>query len=723
MSCEYLIIRSLLISVLILLNGLLSAQTGFRDSRMKGVDMAVQEFLDDWFVPGGASVAISKNGRLVYLRGFGNVNNTSQRSVYPENKFRVASVSKPITAVAILQLIQEGKLGFDDTVFGVNGILHEYTESADQRINEITVYHLLHHLGGWGESPMFRSLQVAEEMQVSPPPGQEIFIRYMLKRNLQNDPGTSYRYSNFGYLVLGKIIERISGQTYGDFVNENIFQKIGANSFVLAVNDPDSQDIDEAHYFSNHTAASIYGDGSVVPWQYGGFDIEVMDAHGGWSSTASDLIRFATAVDGDQSRPDILSPFFRQLMVTPTSHSNYAKGWVVGNGNMWHVGSLPGTTAEVVGIGSEDVVFAIAVNYRPENNASRFNDEMDAAMWKGILSVTEWPEYDLFTDDPVPISPEDGDVISKIQLDTNREYQSVVWDGEYAWIQAKNTWHQVDKVSGLTGVSFSLSDHPDHVIKGAAWSEANQTLFLSYQHEGDQEVWEIDKNGERISSWATGLGPDQRGLAIYHDEIWIGRSGNVFSRFDLLGQRLTDVELDETIHSPMGLEWIGDDLWVVDSIDNAINIFKYDEVNLLLNLDMVVPAPYHGLFDLSFSGNDMLASGLNNNVLHLLSAGDVISAVGHTNSDVSWCNNYPNPFNSNTTIEFKVPHSAFLNLSVYNIQGQKIRDLVHEFKRAGTYTVDWDGNNNFGNKVSPGIYFCEIWSKEFAARKKMILLE
>lgn len=699
-------------------------QTGFKDPRMKGVDSAVQKFLNDWFVPGGATVAISKDGRLVYERGFGEVNNTSERRIYPENKFRVASVSKPITSVAILQLIENGQLNFDDIVFGSDGVLNEFSPIDDSRINDITIYHLLHHLGGWGEAPMFKSLQVADEMGVPPPPSQSIIIEYMMGKSLDNKPGSSYKYSNFGYLVLGRVIERISGVPYEDFINEHIFNEIGATSFVLAVNNPDSQNLEEAYYFSYRTAESVYGDGSIVPMQYGGFDIEAMDSHGGWVCKASDLIRFATSVDGNSSRPDIISPLTRQFMITPSSHSNYAKGWVVGNGNMWHVGSLPGTSAETVGIGNGNITFTIIVNFRFESNTNLFNSEMDAAMWDGINSVSEWPEYDLFTDTPEPIEPEEGDVINEIELDTTTNWGSVVWDGNSAWVlrEVDNNWYEVDKLAGLTGASFSNPEGAQSDTKGAAWSTTKESIFSNQNELNEGEVWEFDKNGIKLNSWSTGLGIHQRGLAIHHDEIWIALPGSIIYRFDMAGQKLDDVILDVSLQSPMSIEWVDGDLWVNDSIDNLIRIFDYSEETLELSKKMDIPAPYSGLTGLSFTGDEVLATGLTNNILYWLKTANT-TAVGDVISDVNLTYNYPNPFCSTTTINYSINEPAKVSLVVYNIQGQEVANVVNEFKVAGKYSVNWNCTSDNGNKVVPGIYFYKIRSGKYSALKKMIMIE
>ena len=701
----------------------LLGQTGYRDNRMSGVDNAIQQFLNYWYVPGGASVSISKDGRLVYERGFGEIDNTSSRRVYPENKFRIASISKSITAVAIMQLMENNQISLYDKIFGADGILDEYSPTSDSRINDISVYHLLHHLGGWGEAPMFNSLYIADQMGVEPPPNQSVIIEYMMEKNLNADPGTEYQYSNFGYLVLGRVIERITNRSYEDYITENIFDVIGANSFLLAKNKLEEQNPEEAYYFSFLTGESIYGDGTIVPIPYGGFDIEVMDSHGGWVSTASDLIRFATSVDGYPSRPDIISVATRQIMITRSAYSDYAKGWVVGNGNMWHSGSLPGTSSETVCSSSQAITFTIVMNFRIENNINGFMGAMDAAMWEGINSVTEWPEYDLFMETPDAIDPDEGDVIKEIVLNKTN-WGSIVWDGYSSLILNKddNNWYVMDNQTGLTGDSFINPDGALSDASGADWSTANETIFTNQHNLSDGEVWEIDKNGIKRNSWSTGLGNNSRGLAIRDSEIWLALPGNTIYRFGLMGTKLDNVTMDISINSPVSLTWVNNRLWVNDSIDNLVRIFDYSEKKSALTMIKEIPAPYTGLVDMTYTGNEILSTSTNNDIIYWIKT-DNANTTEQINAVVDLIQNYPNPFSNSTVINYTVKEPTVLNLSIYNIQGQKIATLVNEFQKPNNYSVQWNCSDDKGNKQKSGIYFYMLKSNKSSVMKKMILIK
>ncbi len=205
------------------------AQTGVYVPQLASFDNAMLNLMSTYNVP-GAQLAITRQGRLVYNRGFGFADTATRDSVYPHSIFRVASVSKTITAVACMKLFEQGLLILDARVFGSNGILNDeiYKNIIDPKDTLITVRMLLHHSGGWNRNisgdPMFNAWNIASTMGVPAPPSPEDVIRYVLENKyLDYTPGTQSHYSNFGYCVLGRVIEKITGLTYENYVRSNIF--------------------------------------------------------------------------------------------------------------------------------------------------------------------------------------------------------------------------------------------------------------------------------------------------------------------------------------------------------------------------------------------------------------------------------------------------------------------------------------------------------------------
>src|SRR5688572_6817044 len=193
---------------------------------MESFDQVISDLMKTHKVPGGA-VAVVKDGRLVYARGFGYADVENKVTVAPHALFRIASVSKPITAVAILRLVEAGKLELTQKVLPLIPDLQPPAGATmDPRWQNITILNLLQHTGGWdrdkpgGFDPMFRPSTAAAAVGAPAPASGETVIRYMLGQPLDFDPGTKYVYSNFGYTILGRIIERVSGMSYENYRSE-----------------------------------------------------------------------------------------------------------------------------------------------------------------------------------------------------------------------------------------------------------------------------------------------------------------------------------------------------------------------------------------------------------------------------------------------------------------------------------------------------------------------
>ncbi|MGZ3921241.1 MAG: serine hydrolase domain-containing protein [Bacteroidia bacterium] len=395
----------------------LKAQTGINITGFNGTDSLIKQFISRWKI-NGAAVAITKNGKLIYNKGFGYADKSKMELVQPNSLFRIASVSKPITSIAIMKMIEEGKLSLSDTVFGKNKILYQpyYLKSiSDKRIYSITVQNLLEHTAGWDRSipcdgyshsdPMFFPLHVTSTLDESNPVGDSTLIKFSLLKGLNNKPGTYYAYSNIGYLILGKIIEKLSGMKYEDYVNKTIFKPLIIHNIHLGNNLKENKLAGEVSYFSEERSLSCYGSGSLVDCQYGGFNIEAMNAHGGWVASAPDLTKLLLAVDGSETLPDILNPE-SILSMNSESKANpaYAKGWSVNKlNNSWHTGSMDGT-ASFVCITNDGYTWAFLFNSRSDNS-NEFWNAFDRLPWKCIKTINTSADIDLFAESANSFNP------------------------------------------------------------------------------------------------------------------------------------------------------------------------------------------------------------------------------------------------------------------------------------------------------------------------------
>lgn len=383
------------------------AQTGTYIPELANFDAAIQTLMYEYDVPGG-QMAISYKGRLVYSRGFGFANIAAMDSVQPTSLFRIASISKPVTGIAIMRLFEDGMIDLDAKVFGAAGILNDaaYEDILDPQVLNITVRELLHHSGGWNSDisgdPMFDAYGIATAMGATPPADPMVVIQYELAyKMLDFAPGTQSHYSNFGYCILGKVIEKISGESYEDYVRNSVLIPLGITDMHLGFNLLADQLPNEVTYYDYPGAPmaySVYDNTSIVPWPYGGFNLEAMDAHGRWIASAQDLCKLLCAVDGFNTYPDIFSSATIDTMIEPSAVSpNYALGWNVNPyNNWWHLGSIPGTTTEIIRDGNDQINWVALLNTRTAS-VSDISGALDNLLWTVKPTIVSWPSIDLFT--------------------------------------------------------------------------------------------------------------------------------------------------------------------------------------------------------------------------------------------------------------------------------------------------------------------------------------
>jgi len=379
-----------------------SAQTGKYIPELDGVDKAVLKFMQQWGIP-GASVAIAKDGKLIYARGFGFADVKSAEVVQPYHRFRIASISKPLTATAIFKLIEQHKISLNDKVFGPHGILNDsaYSKIADERCLDITIEQLLSHTSGWlkhGDDidPMINSGLVSDYFHSADLASQQQIIQYMLAQKLDFTPGEKQEYLNFGYCVLGRVIEKVSGQSYEQYVRKNVLDVIGADSYALAGNLKTDKKKNEVTYYDTPDATLVpsYLSVSNVEAPYGEFNITAMDSHGGWIASATDMVRFALAVDGNSSQPDILTQASIEDMTTPPfTGAGFAHGWSSNNGSFRHAGLLPGSSGL---LDVEKSGLTIAVLFNSYSFSNLYFKSMINTVVKTIYSVPAFPAEDLF---------------------------------------------------------------------------------------------------------------------------------------------------------------------------------------------------------------------------------------------------------------------------------------------------------------------------------------
>jgi CubicO group peptidase (beta-lactamase class C family) len=339
----------------------------------------------------------------LFAKGYGFADIEKEIEVEPSHVFRVASVSKLITATAIMKLQEEGKLKLSDFVFGEHGILSDsiYSDIKDKRTRFITVEQLLRHSAGYSSKygdPMFFPLDIAKKMDVEPPVKAETTIQFALSRRLHFTPGSRGGYSNLGYVMLEKVVEKASGKNYEDYVKSHILNPIGIFDMHLGKSLEKNRLANEVKYYEQSNAIKVTafdGSGKTVYRSNGGNNLEALGGAGGWVASAAELMKFLLAIDGDDIHPDILSKASVDYMTEPQKNGFSPIGWKGTRSNTWwRTGTLAGTSA-LLKHQVDGYSFVIITNSSTWRG-SDFTQDLNILMRNVLRSVPNWPERDLF---------------------------------------------------------------------------------------------------------------------------------------------------------------------------------------------------------------------------------------------------------------------------------------------------------------------------------------
>lgn len=366
---------------------------------LKPLDSAMTALIKRWQIP-GASLAIAKKGRLVYSKGFGFADVSNRERVRPDSIFRIASISKSITAVAVLKLIEQDKLNLSDKVFDLIKDLQPCSgHELDERMKHVTVQQLLQCASGWESKhgdPLFGDelSKAATTCGVAAPPDRSAIIRYWIEKPLVFEPGTRFGYSNFAYTLLEELVDRCSGQPYDQFVEDNVLQpmgllhiKPGATLKTLP---------GEVRYYpiagETKFPNLLKNDGVLCPLEYGGgFVMERMTGAAGWTASAPDLVRFVSTLAGDCGTSCLSDSTFERMLARPpflpsTEKGYFGMGWEVyetASGKMFsRIGGMSGTVAFVVHK-PDGISWAVLYNCRTQNQ-SQLMTETKNVVWQAI---------------------------------------------------------------------------------------------------------------------------------------------------------------------------------------------------------------------------------------------------------------------------------------------------------------------------------------------------
>jgi CubicO group peptidase (beta-lactamase class C family) len=351
----------------------------WQNTNMKGEDIAkldavVNNYMSTQGVT-GMSIAITKNGRLVFAKGYGYADPVTKEVMSPNHTMRIMSISKSVTAAGIMNLMDQNKIKMDQHVFGPNSILGSvYATPADKpKLNQITVWQLLHHNSG------LRTCNGEPEFWDPSKSKDDVMKMLLADPNLlKYDPNTKSEYSNTGYFILSCIIEKISGQSYETFIRNNVLTPAGVGSSMYVGLATGGLKPGEAHYTPNTKE-----------------NLQLWAGFGGWVARPIDLVKYLGKVDGAAPPTDIISASTHDTLTKDTPLSpGYGCGWIVSGDMQSHNGAHGASRSWLAEIGNE-LSFAVIVNSPPSNDPGG-HGKMLNVLSAAIKSVSAFPSYDLF---------------------------------------------------------------------------------------------------------------------------------------------------------------------------------------------------------------------------------------------------------------------------------------------------------------------------------------
>ena len=323
---------------------------------LEKMDARIMKFMTRWHIK-GASLAITRNDSLLYAKGYGWADAEKGILMEPGHILRMASVSKLLTAAGIMVLQDRDSLSIKDTVFGPGGILDDpfFNElvKCDRNYTKITVEHLLRHQAGFRRDPLFSSVDVKNQLCLDHAPTKEDHYGLVLSRRLRWVPGTSQKYSNFSYLLLSEIIEKVSGMPYEEFMKKEVLEPAGCFDMHIGGTYYGDKRPNEVRYYT-HEGDGKYveeytGSGRMVERCYGGTNLPLLSGAGAWCASPAEISRFVASIDGDPGVEDIISHDSFLQMIEYFDQNTFSLGWNdTDPAKGWNrTGTLAGTSALV----------------------------------------------------------------------------------------------------------------------------------------------------------------------------------------------------------------------------------------------------------------------------------------------------------------------------------------------------------------------------------------
>jgi CubicO group peptidase (beta-lactamase class C family) len=351
-----------------------AAPTAAKSTSLATFDSAMGGVIAEGY-PGG-SLAIVRDGKLVYARGYGFANKEMHTRATASTRYRQASISKPVTASLLRTMVAKNAVSLDLPVFPFLG-----AAPADARADLITVRDLMDHRSGIAGDYFFEAREAATFYGVASPPDADTMVRWTARYELAADPGSTYRYNNTNYALLTRVLERVAGRSWIDLLRD-MGASAGINSWRLGVSL--EQPRDEAYYYEaspwEQTTSVFDSQPGIVDWPYGGYSVESLGGAVSLVSTVVDMARYDLAV----ARGTIAAAEEKPIPTQP--------GWSY---TYIYNGSMPGHYSFAMRIwnGRNLTIIAGAFNHR---DLGAIDKSINQRVIDAYTATRAWPTQDLF---------------------------------------------------------------------------------------------------------------------------------------------------------------------------------------------------------------------------------------------------------------------------------------------------------------------------------------
>lgn len=302
----------------------------------KKIDSIIQTEFNNPNDPGGVFL-VSKKGKTLYEKAFGKANLELDVNMTPQHVFQIGSMTKQFTAVSILILESQGKLTVNDPI---SKYIPDYPSG-----NSITIHHLLTHTSGIKDFTKMKTISEIAQKEMSP----KMMVDFFKNEPVDFKPGEKFEYNNSGYVLLGYLIELVSGEKYEDFIRKNIFEKAGMRNSYYA----SDRKLIKNRAYGYHKKSEGYVNRTIISFS-------VPFASGSLMSTVEDMVKWQGALNQNIFlKPEQIRKAFTKYKPNNGEEFTYGYGWhlkeINGVSTREHGGSVFGFKSMAVYIPDEDV--------------------------------------------------------------------------------------------------------------------------------------------------------------------------------------------------------------------------------------------------------------------------------------------------------------------------------------------------------------------------------